>query len=79
VEIVAACPSWAGGDFSLHVGDQTLTGKTPDTGGWRNYRTVAVGTVTISETKTTLSIKPATTWRGRMMNVRAVRLVPVAG
>ena len=79
VEIIASCPSWAGGDFAVQVGDQTLAGKTPDTGGWRNYRTLKVGTVTLAQQKTTLSIKPAAPLRGRMMNVRAVRLVPVAG
>ena len=43
----ACLESSAGSEYSVSVGDRTLAGKVPATGGWGDYRVVKLGTVRV--------------------------------
>jgi alpha-L-fucosidase len=50
VEVVQACPEGtAGTEYTLSVGDQTVSCKVAATGGWRSYETIPVGKIKIDQ------------------------------
>jgi hypothetical protein len=78
VEVVQACPQdTAGTDYSLTVGDRTISGTVAATGGWQSYQTVPVGKVTIDQAvNLTIKLVPAKLKGLAVMNLRAVVLIP---
>ena len=78
VELTYAVAPGHGGQFVLEVAGQKLAGKTESTGGWYDYRTMSLGTVTLAKGNhlVTLSAGPFATVP---MNVREIRLIGLKG
>ncbi|MBI4556907.1 MAG: alpha-L-fucosidase [Candidatus Hydrogenedentes bacterium] len=76
VELNYACNNGAGGsEFTVTLGDQSLSGKVNETGTWRDYKTEAIGTLKVTQPgRFELSIKPVAMPAGAVMNLRAVVL-----
>jgi alpha-L-fucosidase len=80
VQVEAACEdASAGGAFSVTVVDQSVSGEVPATGGWRQYRVLSPGRLTVPEPGVYRLLL-----RGRkapggeaVMNLKSIRLVPV--
>jgi hypothetical protein len=79
-EIVYACETnSAGSEFTLAVGDQTLTGRVVGTGEKAGaYKALTIGTVNIKNPGTVeVALKPTKKPGAMVMNLRAVVLQPV--
>lgn len=75
VEITYACgPGQEGSEYALVVGEQQLTGKVKNTGGWGKFVTETLGELTLAEGRYTLAVKPLTKPHGAVMNLQGVRL-----
>ena len=81
-EIVYACETdTAGGEFTLAVADQNLTGRVVGTGEKAGtYKAITVGTLNIQKPLTTeVAVKPTKKPGSIVMNLRSVVLRPVPG
>ena len=80
VEVVQACPDGsAGTEYTLSVGDQTVSCNVAATGGWRSYETVPVGEIKIDQAGSLIiKLVPGKLKGFAVMNLRAVVLKPEA-
>lgn len=73
----------AGSEFEVHVGDQVLKGKVPDTGSWHGrgaYRLVHLGEVEVKQVgKMAVAVKALTMPHRAVMNLKEVLLQSTAG
>ncbi len=78
VEVVQACPEGtAGTEYTLSVGDQTVSNKVVATGGWQRYQTVPVGKIKIDQAGSLIiKLVPGKLKGFAVMNLRAVVLIP---
>jgi len=79
VQVEEACPaSSAGTPFTVRLGDQTVSGTVEATGSFTDFRTLQLGTIALSQPgRWTLTVRPTRPPKFAVMNLRAVRLVPV--
>jgi len=77
IALTYACDTGYGGDYTLAIGDQKLTGKSEPTGGWQAFRTVKLGTVDLPAGKVGVTLKPSGAFSQALMNLELVRLTPV--
>lgn len=78
VECDYACADGQGGVFECIVGEHRFTATSTPTGAWQQYRALKVGELTLPARKIRLLIKPLHLEAGHaLMNLRAVRIVPV--
>ena len=80
VEVVQACPDGtAGTEYTLSVGDQTVSCNVVATGGWRSYKTVPVGKIKVDQAGSLIiKLVPGKLKGFAVMNLRAVVLKPEA-
>lgn len=80
VEVVQACPEGtAGTEYTLSVGDQTVSCNVAATGGWRSYETVPVGKIKIDQAGSLIiKLVPGKLKGFAVMNLRVVVLKPEA-
>jgi hypothetical protein len=80
VEILQGCGRGSGGsEVEFSVGDQTVTTKVEDTGGFQNFVARQIGTIEIKTAgRHTLTVKPKSKPGVAVMDLREVRLIPVA-
>ncbi|MBI2827001.1 MAG: c-type cytochrome [Planctomycetia bacterium] len=79
VRLDCACaPEVAGNGYQLLVGDATLAGKAPSTGNWDTYRQVTVGVVALKAGRQQVVLRPAGKLTGYLMDLKSVRITPVA-
>lgn len=79
-ELDLSCASEsAGSEFLLWLGDQAIAGVVPDTGGWGEFRPFRCGRFEIPDGPVSVTLRPGAAFTGALMNLRAVRLIPVAG
>jgi hypothetical protein len=76
VSLTLAVAPGAGGEFTVTIGDQKLTGRAEPTGGWQNYRTVNVGRVNVPAGRTSVTVKPKGKFNEALMNLQSVKLDP---
>jgi len=76
VEVTYACADGYGSDYEVAVGSEKVTGTSAPTGGWQDYKTVALGTVKLGEGKVKAVVKPTTNFKQALMNLRSVKLTP---
>ena len=68
----------AGSEYTVEIGDQTLTGRVQDTASFRNFRRRTVGTVELKEPgRYTLAVRPQAKPGLAVMDLRWVKLTPV--
>jgi putative membrane-bound dehydrogenase-like protein len=73
-----ACDSATGGNtFVIEAGREKLTGKVAGTGSWDKYRQAKVGTLALAAGQQQVAMRPAGKVNGAMIDLRAIRLVPV--
>lgn len=78
VEFDWACDgSVAGNPWLLETGGAHITGKTESTGNWDAYRKKIVGEITLATGRQRLILRPAEKPQGALMDLNAIRLVPV--
>jgi alpha-L-fucosidase len=79
VEVTYACaPGAEGAGYAVVVGDGWVTGRTEATGSWSEFRTDELGAVGLpAGGDYALSVKPLLMPGYAVMNLRAVRLIPV--
>ncbi len=68
----------AGAVFVIASGDNQLRGTVEGTGAWRNYRTTEVGRLRLAGGRVQIVVRPAGGDMTFLMDLRGVRLVPVA-
>lgn len=80
LELLQACGADSGGgEYQISVGDQVLRGVVPDTGSFTNFVTRVMGAVELKQTgRQTLSVKSLTKPGVAVMDLRQVKLKPVA-
>jgi alpha-L-fucosidase len=76
VSLTLAVAPGAGGEYTVSVGDQKLTGRAEPTGRWQNYRTVKVGRVNIPAGRTAVTVRPKGKFNEALMNLQSVKLDP---
>jgi putative membrane-bound dehydrogenase-like protein len=69
----------AGNTFELRAGGQTLTGRVAGTGNWDTYRQARVGEITLDAGQRRVVFRSTGAIRGALIDLRGIRLVPVAG
>lgn len=69
----------AGNSFVLQAGEQRLTGKVQGTGTWDNYRQAQVGELQLAAGRQRVLLRSAGPIRGAMIDLRSIKLVPMAG
>jgi DUF5010 C-terminal domain len=68
----------AGNKFRLDGGEPIITGEVPSTGGWDQYRRVAIGTLQLSDGQQYITLRPdGPLTHGALMDLRGVVLTPV--
>ncbi|HEY1375447.1 MAG TPA: N-acetylgalactosamine 6-sulfate sulfatase (GALNS), partial [Gemmataceae bacterium] len=79
VEVLQGCGAGQGGStVEVTVADQPLTFTVEDTGGFQNFKPREVGTVRLDKPgRYTLAVRPKTKAKNAVMDVRAVRLIPM--
>ena len=77
-EITYSCsPDTAGAEFAVACGESSTRGKVEATGGWGDYRTMALGKIKIDKPgQAIITVKPITKPGMAVMNLRKVRLAP---
>jgi putative heme-binding domain-containing protein len=78
VEFDWACDtSVAGNPWRLETGGGNLTGEVESTGNWETYRQKQIGEITVAPGHQRVVLRPARKPQGAMIDLRAIRLVPV--
>ena len=79
VEITyAAEPNCAGAKYEVFLGETSIQRKVESTGGWGRFETKRLGTIKVPASgPTPLAVKPLQIKGAGLMNLQAVRLVPV--
>lgn len=75
VELIYGCGNDKGNAFSLLCGNQTLNGKTENTGGWESYATLRLGTLDLAGPNASFTLR-AVTAEGGLMDFKSIRLIP---
>ncbi len=79
VEILQACGAGSGGsEVDFTIGQQTLSTKIVETGGFQKFVSRPIGSVSLPAGRYTLSVKPRTKPGAAVMDLRQVRLVSAA-
>ncbi len=74
---MAVAPESAGSTFTVLTDGSSCSGTAAATGGWSDYKTVNIGTITISKAgMVKVMVKPTSMPHGAVMNFRSLRLVP---
>jgi hypothetical protein len=68
----------AGNAYILQAGFERLAGKVQGTGTWDDYRQAKVGEIRLQSGRQQVLIRSAGRIRGAMIDLREVKLVPVA-
>jgi putative heme-binding domain-containing protein len=68
----------SGNTYVLEADDESLTGTVASTGGWETYRQARVGELTLRAGHRRIVIRPAGKLRGYLIDLKGIRLVPVA-
>jgi hypothetical protein len=76
VSLTYAVAPGAGGEFTVAVGEQKVTGRAAPTGGWQQYKTVQVGTVSLQPGRASVTVKPKGKFEQGLMNLQSVKLDP---
>jgi arylsulfatase A-like enzyme len=78
VEVLQGCGKGQGGsEVEASVGEQKLTFTVEDTGGFQNFKAVAIGTLTFDKAgRYTLTVTPKKKAAGAVMDLRSVTLKP---
>ncbi len=72
-------PDMSGSSYTISVGDQSVSGTIEPTQSWGDYKTVEVGTLSVSTTgKVTVMVKATSMPHGAVMNLQKVELIPVS-
>jgi alpha-L-fucosidase len=79
VEVVYSCQAGAeGSEFTVELGNQSLTGKSKSTGDWSKFATEKLGTVEVGKNDTyTLKVKPKAEPKWKVIGLQSVILTPV--
>ena len=79
VSLTYACEAGSGGSTcEIAVGDAKLAGTIRETGSWTKFATVRLGKLKLAKPgRATLTVKPKTRPGLAVMNLRAIKLVPV--
>jgi putative membrane-bound dehydrogenase-like protein len=78
VELDWACDAGsAGNTWTLQAGEAALEGKVEATGNWDTYRSAKAGTLALKAGAQTLRLRSKGRIQGALMDLRALRLVPV--
>ena len=73
-----ACPKKeAGRLFTVEAGGESVAGRVDATAGWEEYRQAKVGELTLEPGDTRLSVRPTAPFKGILMDLRTLKLVPV--
>ncbi len=73
----AANPEWAGQEYTVRRGDQTLSSKVESTGDWYEYQTFPLGQLTLAEAGAqTVEIHPSSEVPEQLMYFQAIELRP---
>jgi len=77
VELTQACGKGSGGsDYTVTIGNHTLTDKVPDTGAFTNFVNRKIGTVKLDKPVSyTVAVKPITKPGLAVMDLRAITLI----
>jgi alpha-L-fucosidase len=79
VEITLGCDdASADSEYAVEAGDKKLTAKVEGTGGATKYVAKNLGQITLAAGRHTLAIRPLTMPHGSVMNLKSVRLKPIA-
>jgi alpha-L-fucosidase len=76
VSVTLAVAPGAGGEFTVAVGDQKLTGRAEPTGGWQQYKTIRLGRVNLPAGRVGVTVKPKGKFNEALMNLQSVKLDP---
>jgi putative membrane-bound dehydrogenase-like protein len=68
----------AGNGYVLRAGDQRLAGKVAGTGSWDDYKKARVGEVALAAGRQQVVLRSAAKVKGALLDLKAVRLVPVS-
>lgn len=74
----ALAPPQSGNQLKVSIGDQECEFTVTSTGSWDNYRTVAIGKVTLPKGSTEINCHSVGTIRGAMIDLRTLKLKPIA-
>src|SRR5205807_676972 len=76
---LASAETDAPDEFTLQVGDKTLSGRVAGTGGWERFATIQLGRARFARRGDhTVSLRP-TRGSGAVMNLRSIELRPAGG
>jgi alpha-L-fucosidase len=78
VEVSFACDTGSvGSEYEVLVGDQKLSGKVENTGGWEKFVTRKLGELSVAEAgRYTVSLKPTSKPHDAVMNLESITLKP---
>lgn len=79
IEVDMSCVTEAAGsEFVVQTATQSFTGVVPSTGSWETFTPFKCETVTITDNEPfEVIVRPGEDFRGTLMNLRVVRLIPV--
>jgi putative membrane-bound dehydrogenase-like protein len=73
-----SCPKQeAGRLFTVEAGGESVAGRVDATAGWEDYRQAKVGELTLEPGDTRLTVRPSAPFKGILMDLRTLNLVPV--
>jgi hypothetical protein len=78
VEITYSCPESAGGEVIVAAAANKITAHPEHTADWFTFTTTKVGTIAVLNDQTTLSLRSNGRINRALINVRSVKLTPVA-
>ena len=76
VELTYSCAPNAGGNYIFTAGTARLEGHADPTAGWDKWKTVKVGTITVTQDGETAFLKANGQPQNALMNVLHLRLIP---
>ncbi|HZK79937.1 MAG TPA: hypothetical protein VFC46_02695 [Humisphaera sp.] len=76
VELTYSCPASAGGDVIVAAAANKVTAHPEHTADWFTFTTTKVGTITVLNDHTTLSLRSTGRITRALINVRSVKLTP---
>ena len=78
VLVDTACPKEEAGKlFTVEVGGESVSGRVTATNGWEDYREEKVGELELKAGEARLTVRATPPFKGLLMDLRTVRLVPV--